>query len=458
MVRTMPVHLAIFFAGALHHAIRPRWPRPLPHGCRGMKRLFAFAFASISLATFASASEPPLDSIDRAILVQKAMADAKDFLATNDPAAASVALEAQLSHANVNRSFLDLLCKSYRGELSKLQMAKSPDLKRQEAISKRLAILDGSQPTTPVLPVLHEEPSPEMNKRPPPGSELLRIATALFNRGKTDPTHYREAAEQFAKANNANVTMTPDQLAAWAYCRIKLAADELNKSTATVETARAAEADVSAALAFVPGNAGLQKAGKDVLASARALSGTKGVVALANEASVAEGASVRIRHFGCVDLATAVANAAESQRRAISEKWFGPAGAAWSPKCEITIHANAAAFATATGLSEKATGKADVTLEKGTVKNRRIDLRADDDTLLTVALPRELTHVILADLFPNKPPPRWAEEAMAVLSAAPTEAERYKRAAPRLAADGLLPTADQLLTSTGFPAADRTNT
>ena len=85
----------------------------------------------------------------------------------------------------------------------------------------------------------------------------------------------------------------------------------------------------------------------------------------------------------------------------------------------------------------------------------RIDVRADDDTLLTVALPRELTHVILADLFPNKPPPRWAEEAMAVLSAAPTEAERYKRAAPRLAADGLLPTADQLLTSTGFPAADR---
>ena len=421
-----------------------------------MTRLLCLTLISISSAPFAFAAEPPYDSIDRAILVQKAMADARDLLAANDPAGAAVSLEAQLPHANVNRSYLDLLCKAYHGELSKLRIAKSPDLKRQDTIAKRLAILEGTSYSAPnpITLVSGEIVSPP-EALPVLGNDWLKSAGSLFNQAKNDPSRYREAAELFAKAQQNNVAMTPEQRAAWAYCRVKLAADELNKPTATVDIAKSLEADVTAALTLVPGNAGLQKAGKDVLASARSITGGKAISKPSSDANLVEGANVRVQHFGRDDLASAVAKAVETQRKAISEKWFGPAGAPWSPKCEIVIHANAAAFATATGMSEKATGKADVTLENGTVKSRRIDLRADDDMLLTVALPRELTHVVLADLFPNKPPPRWAEEAIAILSAGPAEAERFKRAAPRLAADGQLPSADQIVASTAFPDASR---
>ncbi|MFO0937431.1 MAG: hypothetical protein U0798_13050 [Gemmataceae bacterium] len=480
-----------------------------------MNRIFASAFLVVLTQSFVLAAEPPADSIDRAILVQKAMADARDFLVANDPASASAVLEAQLAHANVNRSYLDLLCKAYHEEKEKLRLEKSPDLKRLETIAKRLAILEGTKSETALAPAASSatesatnlpsisppsavtpppaalptsvlEPAREETSRPAPtvqatqtGAEWLKTATSLFNQGKTDPSRYREAARYFAKAYENQTLFTPDQLTAWVYCRVRVAAEELNKPTANRETARAMEADVTAALALAPQNAGLQKAGRDVLASARSILGTKApsapavastppaprspgspivqvgetsVVASANRVS---GTSVFVNHTGQPELAATIAKAVETQRKAITEKWFGPAGSAWSPVCEITLHANGSAFTSATGLSERATGKAEVVLENGQVKSRRIDLRADDESLLTVSLPRELAHLVLADLFPNKPPPRWAEEAIAVLSTSPAEVERYKRAAPRLALDGALPSAEQLMASTGFPSAER---
>jgi hypothetical protein len=101
------------------------------------------------------------------------------------------------------------------------------------------------------------------------------------------------------------------------------------------------------------------------------------------------------------------------------------------------------------------TGHATVKLAGGRATERRIDLRADDPALVPNALPRELTHVVLADLFPNTPPPKWAEEGMAVLAGSPEEVSRYVRTLSRCARGGeLLPTT-ALLELKDFPPAEK---
>lgn len=437
-----------------------------------VRPVFAAALL-LTLPTATTASDPSLDSIDRAILVQKAMADAKDYLAANDPAAAAAALETQLPHANVNRTYLELLRKAYDGELQKLRVAPTMNLARHDAIAKRLAILNGTNapavaPAPEIVPAAATKavPPPAMDAIAAPAlapavaelkptDEWLKSAARLFNQGTANPAKYREAADLFANAYRERAVLSSEQLAAWAYCRVKLAADELNQPTATVDMARAVEIDVREALALVPGNAGLQKAGEKVLASARLMTGGSSKPASADSSQTVEAANVRVKHRGTDALAQSIAKAAGQYRQTITAKWFGPPGVEWTPKCEITIHSSASAFASATGLSPQATGRAEVSLENGTITSRRIDLRADDPTILEIALPRELAHIVMAELFPSKPPPRWAEEALAIHSTNAAEVSRHLQAISRLAADGQLPTAPELLASTGFPAAER---
>ncbi len=108
-----------------------------------------------------------------------------------------------------------------------------------------------------------------------------------------------------------------------------------------------------------------------------------------------------------------------------------------------------------TGKPAAGTGHAAVRLSDGRVTERRVELRADDPALTSNALPRELTHVVLADLFPDRPPPRWAEEGMAVLAGSPEEVSRYVRTLPRCAQKGELLPVTALLELKDFPAAER---
>jgi hypothetical protein len=93
-----------------------------------------------------------------------------------------------------------------------------------------------------------------------------------------------------------------------------------------------------------------------------------------------------------------------------------------------------------------------VKLDGGRATERRIDLRADDAAIESNALPRELTHVVLADLFPDRPAPKWAVEGMAILAGTPAEVERYIRTLPRCARDGDWFALTQLLELKDFPA------
>ena len=214
----------------------------------------------------------------------------------------------------------------------------------------------------------------------------------------------------------------------------------------------AVAADVADALKLVPRHAELQKVGEQVIATANQKAGGRRESAVTSTGDVVETASFRVRHSGNRELADAVAKAAEAQRKTIFERWSGPPAGAWGPKCEIVVHATADEFAKATGRPAQWTGNAVVRLTGGRAEERRIDLRADDTAITSNALPRELTHVVLADLFPDKPPPRWAEEGMAVLAGAPEEVSRYTRTLPRCARDGEWFALGQLMELKDFPA------
>lgn len=282
-------------------------------------------------------------------------------------------------------------------------------------------------------------------------------ARNLFKQGK-----YAEAAEKFAAAKQP---LADSDAAAWAYCRIKLAADRVNAATCDSATAAAAEREIAAAMQLAPGNAELQQVGRKLVVVARQKQANPGSATavlpqpdlqLGGSWQVHETASFRVRYQGDRALAERIAAAAEAKRKELFERWSGPPAGAWdSPKCEVVLHPNAECFAKMTQRPAAATGHALVKLTGGRATERRIDLRADDAALLPNALPRELTHVILADLFPTTPPPKWAEEGMAVLAGDPDEVSRFIRTLPRCYRDGHLFPLATLMELKEFPEANR---
>jgi hypothetical protein len=311
-----------------------------------------------------------------------------------------------------------------------------------------------AQPLPPPNPF---EPSP---KAQPAKPDTVKLAVDAFQRAKDgEPAKFTTARDLFAQAVNEKATLTADQTAAWAYCRVRCATDRLNAST-DAATAADVAAEVEGALASVPNQSGLHTAARDILAAAKKRAGTAAtttkprVIAEVGDTSgnALDSKSFVVKYGGRKATAEEVIRAAETVRQDVFKRWSGPAGGDWTPKCEIVLHATAEAFAAATGLPASATGRAEVKLSGGQVASRRIDLRADDETLTETALPREVAHVVFADLFPTQPPPAWAGLAMAVLSTNESEVGRYLRTAQRCARDGELPTADSVLTADAVPA------
>jgi hypothetical protein len=318
-------------------------------------------------------------------------------------------------------------------------------------------------PVMPAAPKPSDSFAPAAPVRAPeptnPGIDLIRQATQAFNQAKDlDPSQFLNARNLFGLAFREKVKLSPEQTAAWAYCRIKVAADRLNKSTDATTAAEVVN-EVEAALATVPNHLNLHEAARDILAVARKRSGNvrpartfAAVQAVEPGWEVIDTTNFRVRYQTNKSTAEEIARTAETVRTDVFKKWSGPPGGNWVPKCEIVLHPNADAFAAATKLPAAATGRAEVKLNDGTATARRIDLRVDDSTTVDTALPRELTHVILADLFPTQPPPKWAELGMAVLSTPEAEVSRYLQTVRRCARDGELLPVDRVLAATDVPA------
>lgn len=386
---------------------------------------------AICAVTFLAAAEP--QAADRPAAVQKAMTNARQFLKVGMSAEAVTALEGELAGANGEKAFMTLLREAYLAELYRLEKADTPDAARLALMRRNIALLGGSAKPAPDAPPALAAPA----------TDAAADAVAAFK--KAD---YAAAEKLFAKLPN----LTADQKTAWAYCRIKLAAERLHAPGCTSAAAAAALADASEAVLLVPHHPELQKIGEAVIAAATARQKDAAPVASAAAGDAAETDSFVVRCASDRELAVSVAKVAEVQRKAIFERWSGPPAAAWVPKCEIVVHATAAEYAKATSRPAESTGTCAVQLANSRATSRRIDLRADDAAIASNALPRELTHVVLADLFPDRPPPKWAAEGMAILAGAPEESGRYLRTLPRCARDGDWHALAQLLEMKDFPA------
>lgn len=405
--------------------LRPLWP----------------LVGTLVIATFVAAADPT--PIDKALAIQRAMAEAKAYLTASQPADAVKSLEAVLTSINGDADFLVMLRQAYGDELKQIKVSRSPDTARIADLESKLAILTKNDPKPPAVEA-GAVPTPKVDVPvavPTPKAadeiDIVKQATELFNQARSQPAKFAEAARFFNKAFTSRVELSQEQFAAWAFCRVKVAADGWNKSAKDAAAKADAVKEIEAALKLVPDHAELQAAGAKLIADI----GGKPTAAPPGKPTITatswlalESENFRVRYQAGDDAAKALLAKAEEARAAIFAKWSSPP-AAWQPKCDIVLHAGGKEFTTATNQPAEAMGHAFVKLEAKQVTDRRLDLRADGEIDETLA--RELTYVILADLFPDRDPPKWAAIGMAVQAAA-TEAERCQRTLPRCYRDGEL--------------------
>jgi len=99
----------------------------------------------------------------------------------------------------------------------------------------------------------------------------------------------------------------------------------------------------------------------------------------------------------------------------------------WVVRCEIRVHASAEAFTAALGGPPvSARGATSIEFMGDTVALRRIDVVDDVDATIPDALDHELVHVVLADHFVTAPPPRWADEGLALLFDPPAKQRSHE--------------------------------
>ena len=130
----------------------------------------------------------------------------------------------------------------------------------------------------------------------------------------------------------------------------------------------------------------------------------------------------RTENFALVvrsDRPTAVAwgETCEATRRELVARWFDatderPADA-WSPVCEVVLHATWESYAAATGdLRGQTSGASTGRVDGGKVVRRRIDL-CPDPARARAALAHEMTHLLMLQRFPELVLPRWLDEGIA---------------------------------------------
>jgi hypothetical protein len=122
-------------------------------------------------------------------------------------------------------------------------------------------------------------------------------------------------------------------------------------------------------------------------------------------------------HGVSAERAAAIGRHAETVRSRAFDLLYGERSPArWTPRCAIHVHDTPAAFAAAVGgPPDVAEGATSIEFSGDDVSLRRIDVLAGADAPVPPALAHELVHVVLADRFVAGPPPRWADEGLAVL-------------------------------------------
>lgn len=146
--------------------------------------------------------------------------------------------------------------------------------------------------------------------------------------------------------------------------------------------------------------------------------------------------------------AVETAQSCEELRTSLQSDWsLTDNNSAWQPKCAVVVHAGIDDYRRELGGQDQSVGCTTVTCDEGRIVFRRIDLRADAIDWQSNALPHELSHVILADRFGDRPLPYWLNEGLAML--AENESLRLRRSEVLSAAQarGDVPTLKHVLAS-----------
>jgi hypothetical protein len=132
-----------------------------------------------------------------------------------------------------------------------------------------------------------------------------------------------------------------------------------------------------------------------------------------------------------------------------------PEALVWKIKCDIVVHASRTSYAAAVGRgAERTAGSSLIDFKDKQVSLRRIDLLAEGGRGLA-ALPHELTHVVLADLFDGRQPPRWADEGIAMLGDSQEKQKLHQQDLEAALGQGLHFRAVDLMTMQAYPQPHR---
>jgi hypothetical protein len=128
----------------------------------------------------------------------------------------------------------------------------------------------------------------------------------------------------------------------------------------------------------------------------------------------------------------------------------------WAVRCEIRVHASAEAFAAALGGPPvDARGATSIEFLGADVVRRRIDVLDDGGESIPDACDHELVHVVLADHFVAGPPPRWADEGLALLFDAPAKQRSHEADFLAARRQGLAWSAEELVAMEDYPTDSR---
>jgi len=335
----------------------------------------------------------------------------------------------------------------------------------------------------------------------PSGSPAPATPTAATT-GSTDWLTQAEdafAAEQFCQAAllyaqafvQAPSAMSEAVLQRWAYCNLSCAVERLNQATTPPTLLDESIAQVQRSLSHAVNNPRLAEECRRVLgllqqrkaslsappasvaptatptASVAPTATPTASVAPATVAptssipattptATAPAVTIETANFRVIARDRAVAEQLASQleqvRSVLLLRWAGPTATGdWSAKCEVRLHATAAAYAQATGQRPEQPGHATIQWRGNAVVKRQLDLRADDLNLLSCTVPHETTHLVLADLFGENALPRWADEGMAILAEPKAQVARYTRKLQACRQTGELFNVAQLMQLQGWP-------
>jgi hypothetical protein len=172
---------------------------------------------------------------------------------------------------------------------------------------------------------------------------------------------------------------------------------------------------------------------------------------------VAETNNFRIFHNQPRAFVEKAARVAERTRAEMQRKWFGSAGEAWQPKCDLLLYGTAVDYSRVTGVPTASPGHSRIESDPGTgrVIGRRMELHLENASLLEAILPHETTHVVLAGQFGPYQVPRWADEGVAVLTEPAAKVEQHRRNLIKAHQDGQLFAVKELMQLQDYPQARR---